>query len=125
MSKTDDPAGGPAADPLGVENLKTFSPAGRGPWREVGDADWNDWRWQLKHRVGSATGHLSNQQAAALLKQLVTPRLRVVYLAHLSETNNTPALASAAATRALADGGHPDVPARLARQPGGSAAAGP
>jgi len=31
--------------------LKEFHPAGRGSWSEVADADWNDWRWQLKHRI--------------------------------------------------------------------------
>lgn len=30
---------------------KLFHSAGRGLWREVAGADWNDWRWQLKHRV--------------------------------------------------------------------------
>ena len=36
--------GGPAA-------WKQFESAGRGPWSEVSDADWNDWHWQLKNRV--------------------------------------------------------------------------
>ena len=31
--------------------LKEFHSAGRGFWRDVPDADWNDWRWQLKHRI--------------------------------------------------------------------------
>lgn len=33
--------------------LKEFRPAGRGPWSDVPDHEWNDWRWQLKHRVTS------------------------------------------------------------------------
>jgi len=33
--------------------LKACHSAGRGFWHEVPDADWNDWRWQLKHRVSS------------------------------------------------------------------------
>ena len=33
------------------DNLKTFEPAGRGFWRDVSDSDWNDWHWQLKHRI--------------------------------------------------------------------------
>src|ERR1051325_3539072 len=33
--------------------LKKFSSAGRGFWRDVPDRDWNDWRWQLKHRISS------------------------------------------------------------------------
>jgi lysine 2,3-aminomutase len=31
--------------------LKKFSSAGRGYWHNVPDADWNDWHWQLKHRI--------------------------------------------------------------------------
>ena len=31
--------------------LKQFRSAGRGFWHDVSDADWNDWRWQLKHRI--------------------------------------------------------------------------
>jgi len=34
--------------------LKKFSSAGRGYWHDVADADWNDWRWQLKHRITTA-----------------------------------------------------------------------
>ena len=34
-----------------LAELKTFRPAGRGAWAAVADADWNDWRWQLKNRV--------------------------------------------------------------------------
>jgi lysine 2,3-aminomutase len=33
------------------ESLKKFHSAGRGFWRDVSDADWNDWKWQLKHRI--------------------------------------------------------------------------
>jgi len=31
--------------------LKAFRSAGRGFWRDVPDSDWNDWHWQLKHRI--------------------------------------------------------------------------
>jgi lysine 2,3-aminomutase len=37
------------ADP--PSRLKRFCSAGRGFWREVSETDWNDWRWQLKHRI--------------------------------------------------------------------------
>ncbi len=50
----------------------------------------------LKRRVGGDRGHLSNAQAAALLAALDTARLRHVVALHLSEINNTPALARAA-----------------------------
>src|ERR1700744_4377781 len=39
----------PAGNPL--SSLKHFNSAGRGYWHNVSDADWNDWRWQLKHRI--------------------------------------------------------------------------
>lgn len=28
-----------------------FPPAPRGPWADIADADWNDWRWQFRHRI--------------------------------------------------------------------------
>lgn len=34
-----------------LNELKVFRPAGRGFWSDVSDADWNDWRWQLKNRI--------------------------------------------------------------------------
>jgi lysine 2,3-aminomutase len=37
-----------------IQILKEFHSAGRGFWRDVSDADWNDWRWQLKHRITNA-----------------------------------------------------------------------
>jgi len=50
----------------------------------------------LKRRIASPYGHLSNAAAAALLASLDNSRLRCVVAAHLSEKNNTPALAQAA-----------------------------
>lgn len=51
---TTSPSHGPAEASRPSEEflaLKRFSPAGRGPWQDVPDSDWNDWRWQLKNRV--------------------------------------------------------------------------
>jgi lysine 2,3-aminomutase len=42
----------PPARPA-VLNHKEFKSAGRGFWANVSDTDWNDWRWQLKHRITS------------------------------------------------------------------------
>ncbi|HHH39827.1 MAG TPA: MBL fold metallo-hydrolase [Sedimenticola sp.] len=50
----------------------------------------------LQRRVGGDLGHLSNDQAAALLGRLDHPGLDHLVVAHLSEKNNTPALARAA-----------------------------
>lgn len=55
----------------------------------------------LKQRVGGAHGHLSNAQTAELLGATDTSRLRHLALTHLSEKNNTPELARAAAAQAL------------------------
>ena len=55
----------------------------------------------LKRRIASAKGHLSNDQAAELLRAL-PPKASAVVLMHLSKTNNKPALALASAHEALA-----------------------
>lgn len=49
--------------------------------------------WHLKQRILKATGHLSNQQTAQALGQVLDDGPRWVWLAHLSRTNNTPDLA--------------------------------
>jgi lysine 2,3-aminomutase len=43
--------GGGSSSSNSFESLKKFKSAGRGFWRDVSDADWNDWKWQLKHRI--------------------------------------------------------------------------
>ncbi|MEO7297414.1 MAG: KamA family radical SAM protein [Verrucomicrobiota bacterium] len=35
------------------QSLKKFHSAGRGFWADVPEAQWNDWRWQLKNRITS------------------------------------------------------------------------
>src|ERR1700722_2161312 len=40
--------------PNQFNSLKQFKSAGRGFWSDVSDADWNDWKWQLKHRITTA-----------------------------------------------------------------------
>lgn len=49
--------------------------------------------WPLKQRIRGRSGHLSNDDAAALLQILRHDRLAHVILAHLSEENNTPEIA--------------------------------
>jgi len=49
--------------------------------------------WPLKQRIKGRTGHLSNQASRELLTELKHDKLQHVILAHLSETNNTPAKA--------------------------------
>ncbi|MEW6219205.1 MAG: MBL fold metallo-hydrolase [Thermodesulfobacteriota bacterium] len=57
---------------------------------------------RLKQRVAGQEGHLSNQEAAGLLADLLHDRLSHVVLAHLSEINNRPDHALAAAEQSLA-----------------------
>ncbi|WP_334188550.1 MBL fold metallo-hydrolase [Noviherbaspirillum sp.] len=52
--------------------------------------------WSLKQRIGGSYGHLSNETAAEILAGLDISRLRIVVGAHLSQQNNTPALAQQA-----------------------------
>jgi phosphoribosyl 1,2-cyclic phosphodiesterase len=61
--------------------------------------------WHLKKRVLSDHGHLSNDQAAEVLVKVATTKLRQLSLAHLSQENNRPELALAAAQQALISAG--------------------
>ena len=47
----------------------------------------------LKERIAGRRGHLSNRDAALLVKQYGGPRLQWVCLSHLSDENNSPELA--------------------------------
>jgi phosphoribosyl 1,2-cyclic phosphodiesterase len=71
--------------------------------------------WRLKDRVAGKLGHLSNSEAAALIKHTVDERCRCIVLAHLSEKNNTPELARTSALRALHARGCEQVDLRIAR----------
>lgn len=55
----------------------------------------------LKRRIGGPWGHLDNTAAASLLSRIGRSRLRHVVAAHLSEENNSPALARAALSAVL------------------------
>jgi len=61
----------------------------------------------LKRRILSDHGHLSNNQAAEALLRLFShfDKKRIVLLAHLSEENNTPAIAERTVLTALAKKG--------------------
>jgi phosphoribosyl 1,2-cyclic phosphodiesterase len=47
----------------------------------------------LKTRISSDLGHLSNTQAGMIALEYASPRLKYVFLSHLSANNNTPELA--------------------------------
>lgn len=55
----------------------------------------------LKERIGGSHGHLDNDTAADILSRLDTSKLECLVAAHLSQKNNTPALARAALSRAI------------------------
>lgn len=70
----------------------------------------------VKQRVMSRQGHLSNEQAAELIRQTVTESTRTIFLAHLSETNNEGRLALAAGRQALREIGRERVRLILTHQ---------
>src|SRR3989441_362886 len=49
-----------------LDSLKQFRSAGRGFWADVPDTDWNNWRWQLQHRI-------TNVQQLQRLMPALTP----------------------------------------------------
>ncbi|OBZ08018.1 MBL fold metallo-hydrolase [Bacillus sp. FJAT-26390] len=59
----------------------------------------------LKHRILSDIGHMSNDAAAEALAKLIYGRGEQIYLTHMSQNNNTAALAEKAVKLALFDKG--------------------
>ena len=57
--------------------------------------------WATKQRISSRHGHLSNEQTAELVSQIISPRLRHLWLGHLSSDCNHPDVASAVLQRTL------------------------
>lgn len=57
--------------------------------------------WQVKQRVLSRVGHLSNDATAEYLENDYDGGAAWIILAHISESNNLPELAQVAAERAL------------------------
>jgi len=68
----------------------------------------------LKRRIASPVGHLSNADAAACLAGALTRTHRAVWLAHLSEVNNSQRRAGEAARAAARAAGYPDLPIQVA-----------
>ena len=81
------------------------------------DPDWlrrGPYSADLKRRVASSRGHLSNHQAAKVACTLAPHGLKDLVLAHLSETNNSPARACGTVRKALREAGFEDVRVRAA-----------
>ena len=69
--------------------------------------------YELKQRISSNKGHLSNADCAELASLLAQNGTKNIMLAHLSEENNDPELAYGEALSAIAD---PSVSLRVASQ---------
>jgi phosphoribosyl 1,2-cyclic phosphodiesterase len=62
--------------------------------------------WELKRRVRGRHGHLSNDEAASLLSDLVHEEMKLVVLAHISQKNNRYELADLTARNVLEKTGY-------------------
>ena len=65
--------------------------------------------WSLKHRIMSDVGHLSNEQAADTLLDVVDRNTKNIFLAHRSQHNNTENLAHQTAKKYL-EAGNANLP---------------
>ncbi len=70
----------------------------------------------LQKRITGGRGHLSNEQAAEMLKLLASENLHTLVLAHISAKNNTPDLAVEVARRTLEELGMDHVRVLVAAQ---------
>lgn len=59
----------------------------------------------LKARIQTSAGHMDNNATAAFLAEIINPRLRYIFLCHLSQDNNTPVKAFSAVRTALENAG--------------------
>ncbi|RLB71618.1 MAG: MBL fold metallo-hydrolase [Deltaproteobacteria bacterium] len=62
--------------------------------------------WELKQRIRSRHGHLSNSESCSLLEDICWSGLEALFLAHLSEENNCPDLAEQSFRKTLTECGH-------------------
>lgn len=72
--------------------------------------------WATKQRISSRHGHLSNTQAADLVAEVASERLRWVVLNHLSKDCNNPPLAGGEVGKALRQRGLDQVTVHCASQ---------
>lgn len=59
----------------------------------------------LKARIRATNGHMDNVETGAFIKEIFTPKLRNVFLCHLSQDNNKPQIAVEAVRHALEEAG--------------------
>jgi len=102
---------------IGAETLRFLRGAEALVLEANHDAEWlmrGPYSADLKRRVSSPYGHLSNLQAADAALLLAPHGLKDLVLAHLSETNNSPARACGTVRKALRGAGHGGVRVRAA-----------
>ncbi|MCW6652858.1 MBL fold metallo-hydrolase [Aerococcaceae bacterium NML210727] len=63
---------------------------------------YGNYPWHLKQRILGDKGHLSNEDGALAMVDLIGNRTKSIYLGHLSRENNTKELAMSAMERTLA-----------------------
>lgn len=63
----------------------------------------------LKQRIAGPRGHLSNDEAADLVRRFASPRLKKLFLAHLSHECNAPHLAEGTMRATLVGMGRTDI----------------
>lgn len=82
------------------------------------DSDWlrrGPYPANLKRRISSPRGHLSNRQAAEAARNLAPHGLKDLVLAHLSKINNSPARACGTVSQALRQSGFGGIRVRAAK----------
>ncbi|OMP66419.1 MBL fold metallo-hydrolase [Domibacillus epiphyticus] len=57
--------------------------------------------WNIKQRILSDVGHVSNEDAALAMNDVIGPKTKRIYLAHLSTDNNMKELAKMSVTQTL------------------------
>jgi len=70
----------------------------------------------VRMRIGGDGGHLSNEALAGFIREHLGAQVRCIVLAHLSRTNNVPALAELICREALTAAGRPGVRVVVAGQ---------
>jgi phosphoribosyl 1,2-cyclic phosphodiesterase len=102
---------------VGIETLGFLRGADAVVLEANHDPDWlrcGPYSADLKRRVASSRGHLSNHQAAETACALAPHGLKDLVLAHLSKTNNSPARACGTVHKALRGAGHDGIRVRAA-----------
>ncbi len=71
-------------------------------WRCFG---WGRYPWSVKRRILGDTGHVSNEDCALALRDIIDDQTKRIYLAHLSKDNNMKDLARMSVEHGLSEYG--------------------